>query len=145
MISQTAEYALRAVVYLAQQIDGPRARSQIASATEIPLDYLQKVLQILVRGGILSTQRGPGGGYRLVRPAQDLTVYDVISAIDPSARISMCPLGLPDHHTLCPLHHSLDKAAEMVENTFRQTRIEDILPNSGNSSACHFPDRQQDR
>jgi Rrf2 family protein len=128
MFSQSAEYALRVAVFLATLRGTAATTSQIAAATRVPAGYLSKILQSLVRAGIVSSQRGPGGGSVLARTAEDLTVYEVIHAIAPLPRILTCPLGLASHGTtLCPLHRKLDNAMAMVEQAFREAPIADLL------------------
>src|SRR5579872_3868613 len=97
MISQTSEYALRAVVHLALWTEEPQTAQQIATATKTPLPYLSKVLQSLRRAGIVHSQRGLHGGCLLAKSPEDLSVYEVIQAVDPWKRITTCPLGLPQH------------------------------------------------
>lgn len=133
MISQTAEYALRSVVYLASQPDAALTTQQIAGATKVPAGYLSKVLQALGRAGIVSSQRGLHGGFTLSRSADELTVLEVINAVDPMKRIDRCPLGSPAHGAnLCPLHKRIDQAIAMVERAFGESSIADLLgePNS---------------
>jgi Rrf2 family protein len=128
MISQTAEYALRAVVALADGSGTPQTTQRIAAATKVPADYLSKVLQSLSRAGIVSSQRGQGGGSVLARPAAKISVYEVVQAVDPIARIYTCPLGLPGHgKRLCPLHKRIDDAIGIVEAGFRATSIQELL------------------
>src|SRR4051794_21543855 len=107
MISQTAEYALRAVVYLAFHKGEPRTVRQLAEPTQVPEGYLAKVMQGLSRAGLVRSQRGLHGGFTLAVPADELTVYDVVQAVDPIHRIKHCPLGLKGHVNLCPLHRRL--------------------------------------
>lgn len=127
MISQTAEYALRAVVSLAQA-HGRLTHPEIAAATRVPPGYLSKVLQALVREGIVASLRGTGGGFELAVPPEQLTLLAVIAAIDPIERLRTCPLGLPEHaERLCPLHHSLDQAAESAEEALAAVTIADLL------------------
>src|SRR5262249_22475289 len=97
MFSQKVEYALRAVVYLASQ--GPAARTveQIADRTKVPPFYLAKVIQGLVHKGILHSQRGVKGGISLARPPAELTILEVVTAVDPIKRIDQCPLDLAAH------------------------------------------------
>src|SRR6059058_5380797 len=105
MFSQTVEYALRAVVHLADRAPEPRTTEQIAEATRVPKAYLAKVLQGLVRAGIVRSRRGLHGGVSLARPAAELTILEVVNAVEPIARIRECPLGLTAHGIrLCPLH-----------------------------------------
>jgi Rrf2 family protein len=128
MISQTAEYALRAVIHLAKNQTRAQTTHQIAASTRVPIAYLSKVLQGLARAGIIHSQRGLGGGFTLLIPSDQLSVYTVIQSVDPIKRIISCPLGNEDHQKrLCPLHRRLDNAIALVENSFRETMIEDLL------------------
>ncbi len=127
MISQTTEYALRAVVDLSYHFGESRTTQQIAQATKVPAGYLAKVLKDLARHGIVRAQRGLGGGFSLDRDPKLMTVYDVMAAVDPPKRILACPLGLPAHrHQLCPLHQRLDDAMAAAEQAFRTTSIADV-------------------
>ena len=141
MISQTAEYALRAVVYLADQAGEPRTNLQIAEATQVPTGYLAKVMQGLSRARVVNSQRGLNGGFTLKQSPDELTVLAVINAIDPIRRIHECPLNLPSHGaTLCPLHQRIDNAAAMVEEAFSDTTIADLLDvPSSRKPLCRFP------
>ncbi|MCL6503074.1 MAG: Rrf2 family transcriptional regulator [Pirellulales bacterium] len=141
MISQTAEYALRAVVYLADHADRPHTAREIAKASHVPLGYLSKVLQELVRAGLVASQRGLHGGFRLARSPAKLTVWDVIQAVDPIRRIRTCPLGLKAHGAnLCPMHHRLDQAMAMVEEAFRSSTVAELLAEPTSSKPlCPFP------
>jgi Rrf2 family transcriptional regulator, nitric oxide-sensitive transcriptional repressor len=127
MISQTAEYALRAVVYLASQGGESRTVQQIAAVTRVKAGYLSKVMQGLSRAGLVHSQRGLGGGFTLAAAPARLTVFDVIQAVDPLRRITSCPLGLKGHVNLCPLHRRLDHALGMVEKALRDSTIAELL------------------
>jgi Rrf2 family protein len=128
MFSQTVEYALRAVVYLAYQAPAPQTTDQIHAATRVKKAYLSKVLQNLVRHGLVHSQRGVGGGMTLARGPEAMTILDVINAVEPLTRITTCPLGLQAHGVrLCPLHRRLDNALAMVETAFAQTTLAEVL------------------
>jgi Rrf2 family transcriptional regulator, nitric oxide-sensitive transcriptional repressor len=127
MFSQTAEYALRAVVYLASQGGQPRTVQQIAAVTRVPAGYLSKVMQALSRAHLVQSQRGLHGGFTLAVLPEKLTVLDVIQAVDPIRRIKRCPLGIPGHHNLCPLHRRLDQALAQVEQALRASSIAELL------------------
>lgn len=132
VISQTAEYALRAVAFLGSQLGQPVTTQQIAAVTRVPGGYLSKVLQSLGRAGLVSAQRGLRGGYVLARRLDELTVLDVINAVDPLERIVRCPLGLAAHQgQLCPLHRRLDEGIAQIESVFRQTTIDQLLSEQG--------------
>lgn len=128
MISLTSEYALRAMVHLAEHPDSPCTILPMAQATQVPRGYLSKVMQNLVRHGLVASRRGLGGGFTLGRPCEEISIYDVLQAVDPVIRINTCPLNLPEHREkLCLLHQRLDDATAMMENVFRSTRLSDLL------------------
>lgn len=143
MISQTVEYALRAVVCLADDPESSRTTGEIARITRVPPAYLAKVLQALTREGLVRSQRGIGGGMRLNRPPDQITILQVVNAVDPIQRIHTCPLGLPSHGArLCPLHRRLDEAQAMVESAFASTTLAELLNEpSASVPLCDFPPR----
>jgi Rrf2 family transcriptional regulator, nitric oxide-sensitive transcriptional repressor len=128
MLSQTVEYALRAVVHLAYLAPQACTTSALAEVTQVPPAYLVKVLQALIKAGIVTSQRGIGGGVSLARDARKLTILDILNAVDPISRIRTCPLDLATHGTkLCPLHRRLDAALAQVEQAFRNTTLAEVL------------------
>ena len=139
MFSQTAEYALRAVAYLASQTGEPRTVQQIAVVTKVPTGYLAKVMQALSRAELVHSQRGLGGGCTLLVPPDRLTVLDVVQAVDPIRRIRRCPLGLAGHVNLCPLHRRLDQAIALVEDALRQSTIAELLAEAKPSHGIPIP------
>jgi len=141
MLSQTVEYALRAVVHLADQAPEARTTEQIAEVTQVPQAYLSKVLQALNRAGIVRSQRGVGGGVSLVKAPNKLSILEVVNAVDPIKRIATCPLGLQAHgKNLCPLHRRMDDALAMMEAAFRKTTLAEVLAEPTTSPPlCGFP------
>ena len=128
MFSQTVEYALRAVVYLAYEAPEARTTEQIHQATKVKKAYLSKILQGLAKKRIVTTQRGVGGGVALARAPEELTILDVVNAVEPLVRITSCPLGLSSHGVrLCPLHKRMDLALESVETAFGKTTLAEVL------------------
>ncbi len=139
MISQTAEYALRAVVYLAGQGGEARTTQQIAEVTRVPAGYLAKVMQGLSRAGLARSQRGLHGGFTLATAPGKLTVLDVVNAVDPIRRIRSCPLGIKGHLNLCPLHRRLDRAIGMVEEALRSSTIAELLTEPDRARGIPIP------
>lgn len=128
MFSQTSEYAIRAVVFLAMRSPDPQTAQQIASECRVPIDYLFKVLQPLSRAGILLAQRGKHGGYSLVRDPADLSLFDIIQAVDPIKRIATCPLGLKAHGVrLCTVHRKIDDALLVIEQALRNATLAEMI------------------
>ena len=141
MISQTTEYALRAIVYLADQSGKLCTTVQIAAGTVIPVRYLAKVMHALVREGIVHSQRGPQGGFQLTKDPKELSVLQVINAIDPIQRYEKCPLNIPNHNPdLCPLHRAMDDAGKTLEQLLGNKTIAKLLevPNR-RKPLCQFP------
>jgi Rrf2 family protein len=82
-LTHASSYALHAVTFLAaQKENAPVASHQIAKARGIPERFLLKVLKPLVSARVLASVKGPNGGYRLARPANDVTMLDVVEAVD---------------------------------------------------------------
>jgi Rrf2 family transcriptional regulator, nitric oxide-sensitive transcriptional repressor len=134
MFSQTVEYALRAVTHLAITPDRVHPTSEIAEATKVPLPYLSKVLQSLQRQKIVIVKRGLHGGYSILKPPQELTLYEVVQAVDPIQRITTCPLELASHgKRLCSLHKKLDQAMADMEQAFRTTSLHELVTHPGPS------------
>jgi Rrf2 family protein len=128
MISQTIEYALRAIVTLAQHEGKTCTAQQISQITQVPAPYLSKLMQVLVRNGLANSQRGLHGGFSLARDPAEMSVLDIVNAVEPIRRILECPVSIPAHvGQLCPLHRLLDDAIAMVEQMFRETTVADIL------------------
>ncbi len=142
MLSQTVEYALRAVVHLAQHAPDAQKTSEIAAATKVPAAYLSKVLQGLRGQEIVRMQRGIGGGVSLARSPDELTILDVVNAVDPIQRITTCPLELASHGVkLCALHRRMDNAIMEMENAFRSTSLTELLQDPNPSvPLCGGPD-----
>jgi Rrf2 family nitric oxide-sensitive transcriptional repressor len=141
MFSQTVEYALRAVVHLAAQSPEPQTTEQIAAKTLVPKPYLSKVLQALGRAGIVHSQRGVGGGISLTRTPDELTILDVVNAVEPIQRIRTCPLGLKTHGVrLCPLHKRMDAALASIEDAFRHSTLAEVLAEpTASTPLCEVP------
>jgi len=144
MFSQTVEYALRAVVHLASNAPRAQTTEEIAIATKVPQAYLSKVLQSLVAAKIVRSQRGLGGGMALVKTPSELTILEVVNAVDPIQRIRTCPLELASHGIrLCPLHKRVDNAMATVEEAFRATTLQEVIDEPSESvPLCDFPGKK---
>lgn len=134
MFSQTVEYALRAAVHLAMKSPEAQTTAEIAEATKVPLAYLSKVLQGLREKGIVRLQRGLGGGVSLARVPAELTILDIVNAVEPIQRIKTCPLNLKSHGAkLCALHGRMDASLKSMEEAFAGTTLAELLLESNPS------------
>jgi Rrf2 family nitric oxide-sensitive transcriptional repressor len=138
MVSRTAEYALRAVVWLANRPGRTFSTARIAQHTRVPPGYLSAtIVPALTRAGLVESSPGRSGGVRLTRPPEDISLLDVVNAVDPCRRLLCCPLGLESHQeTLCPLHRRLDEAAAMVERAFAETTVAEMVADSPVRPLC---------
>ena len=135
MLSQTAEYALRATLFLAAHPQEAFTTQQISQVTKAPTAYLSKVLKHLVQANLIHSQRGIGGGFVLQKPAAQMSILEIINAVDPVQRVRTCPLGLSSHGTaLCALHRRLDEAMELIERSFAETTLAELLANPTTST-----------
>jgi Rrf2 family protein len=125
MLSNTAEYALRTVVWLARHPKDAEPADRLAEGTQVPRRYLHKVLQDLVRAKLVRSQSGPGGGYALAKSPEEITILDVVSSAAPVERIRQCPLGT--HNQLCPLHRELDKVYAANEEALARVAISELV------------------
>ncbi len=129
MLSGTAEYALRAVVYIARHPSEPVRAAQLAEAIDVPRNYLSKILHELVKTGILKSTRGKRGGFQLATDPETLSLLRVVSLFDPLRGRRRCLLGRPecsDAHP-CPVHHRWKSAAEEIARFFDETTVADVL------------------
>lgn len=129
MLSQTAEYALRAVLMIAEEGEvEPVGASRLASRLGIPPNYLSKTLHQLSRAGVLESTRGKLGGFRLARPAERITLLEVVSPFDEIQAQRTCLLGRPvcSDQTACAAHLRWKKVSEQIADFFGQTTVADL-------------------
>jgi Rrf2 family protein len=112
--------------FLASSSAAPASNERIAEATQVSPGYLSKVMRDLVVAGLVVSQRGPRGGFALSRPADRISILDVVNAVDPIRRIKECPLGNPLHQRLCPLHARLDAAIATIEQSLSATTLAEL-------------------
>lgn len=137
MFSQTVEYALRAMKFLALQSGAAVNNDRIAAHARIPAGYLSKVMRDLVVAQLVQSFRGPHGGFILAKDPARITVLDIVNAVDPIRRIQHCPMGDPSHSDLCTLHRCLDDTLARVEETLGGTTLAHVL--TGDSGPCRPP------
>jgi Rrf2 family protein len=140
MLSVTAEYALRAVVYLAIHRGRPATGREIAAGTNSPARYMSRVLRDLTSAGLLKAYRGPSGGFELARSPEQVSVLDVVNVVDPIRRINTCPLGIASHGpNLCRLHERLDESIASLERVLSTSPITDLLKPSSQGTIAITP------
>lgn len=128
-LTQTAEYALRAMTWLARQPTGAALRSQaLAEATGIPQHYVSKLLRKLVVAGLLESQKGHGGGFALARPPAEVRFIDILRAVDYEPAPDRCAFGWGACNPLdpCPLHGPWSRLSEAFFAWADRTTLADV-------------------
>ncbi|MBI5084811.1 MAG: Rrf2 family transcriptional regulator [Acidobacteria bacterium] len=127
--SRSAEYAIRAFVRLASVPEGKYAMvKQIAEEGEIPSHFLAKILQQLARKGFLRSSKGPTGGFCLRIPAKDLSLLNIVDAVDGLADFERCPAGMAEcnDQAPCGMHDSWKAMRNRIIEYLERTSIEDL-------------------
>jgi Rrf2 family protein len=130
LLSNTAQYALRAMIYLGQRDGtGPIRVDEIAERLDVPRNYLSKILHALVKRGILRSLRGPHGGFALARPADDITLYHVVEPFDDIEARRTCLLGRKECSDVnpCVVHEHWKNTATHVARFFRETSLARVV------------------
>lgn len=135
MLSKTSQYALRAVLYLARgpAPDAHVPAADIATALLVPPNYLSKILHALSRAGVVESERGPGGGYRLARTPESIPLASIVGAFDRIATGSVCLLGSPScpGSRPCAAHERWRRVSDPLSAFFLETTVAELLQTSG--------------
>jgi Rrf2 family protein len=128
-LSRGAEYAVRGMLHLA--ISDPEKGSyveEIAEAQDVPKAYLAKIFQTLARKGFLRSTRGQGGGFKLLRSASDISLLDVIEAMEGPVFLNDCliKVGYCKKDNTCPVHDVWQEAQEKLLNTLSGTNFKEL-------------------
>lgn len=129
MLSKSCEYGLRATLFLASlDRDGYIPIGTISDELDISFPFLTKIFQQLNDADLLVSQRGPHGGVSLTKPAEEITLLDIVVAIDGTDLFEECVLGLPGCGDAqpCPLHDHWGEKREQVENMFRSMTLAEM-------------------
>ena len=130
LLSKTCNYALRASLYAANQSDREYIPiNEISQKLNISFHFLTKILQKLTENGIMLSFRGPNGGIKLAKPAQQISLYEIIIAIDGAVIFEKCILGLDECHNAspCPLHEQWQNIRENLKAFFQKNTLEILV------------------
>lgn len=127
--SRSAEYAIRAFVHLSQAPEGKYVMvKNIAKEEGIPSHFLAKILQQLARKGLLRSSKGPTGGFVLIRDPKNVTLMDIVEALDGLGDYEKCASGLAECNDKqpCGMHDSWDALRSRILSYLKKTSIADI-------------------
>lgn len=130
MFSKTTEYALRATIYIAEKgtIDHKLGIDEIAKAIDSPKPFTAKILQLLTKGGVISSIRGPNGGFYITRQSMKLPARAVLEAIEKEALLNRCILGLQkcSETNPCPMHAEFKTIRVQLNSLFEKKTIQNL-------------------
>jgi len=129
MLSQTAEYALRATVWLAEHADGPVRVGDMAHALKVPQNYLSKTMHQLARAGVLTSVRGKHGGFQLARPPGAIRLLEVVEPFEAITNRRTCVLGrsVCSDAAPCRAHERWKEVTRATTAFFSGTTLADLL------------------
>lgn len=131
ILSQTAEYALRAMAWIATRENGEAVRAKdLSEAADIPPHYVSKILRRLVLADLLISQKGHGGGFTLSRAPGEIRYIDILQAVDAAPLPNQCAFGWGecDLEHPCPLHRSWSRISDAFQRWAEQRTLADVTP-----------------
>lgn len=139
MFSKTCEYAIRAMLFIAQKSrEGQKVGiREIAKNIASPEHFIAKILQDLCRRGLVQSSKGPNGGFYLEAKDYKCSIAEIVIAVDGDRIFTGCGLGLRECSAAkpCPIHHEFKKIREILAKTLSKARIDNFAQTLQNSEA----------
>jgi Rrf2 family protein len=129
IFSSPTEYAIRGLSEMAIRDDEQRIMlDDLVAGTGLPRDFMAKVFQKLVHGGLLRSAKGRGGGFSLARPAHEITIMQIIEAVDGPQTMDRCVVGLEkcNDHMPCPQHDLYKPIRQRLKDYLNTTTLADL-------------------
>jgi Rrf2 family transcriptional regulator, iron-sulfur cluster assembly transcription factor len=141
MLSNSCRYGIRAVIYLASQplTDGNTGIRKISKDLKLPTPFLAKILQQLAKQKILSSSKGPHGGFSLLKDPRKITLLDIVNTIDGNDFFTDCVMhngsceGVKKDRKHCPLHEDYEKTRKNLTELFSNRTIYDLVKKADNT------------
>jgi Rrf2 family protein len=141
MLSNSCRYGIRAVVYLASQPHGASkvGIKQISADLGLPTPFLAKILQQLAKHKILSSSKGPHGGFSFLKDPRNITLLDIVKTIDGPDTFTNCVMhngtceGVSSENKVCPLHEDFEKTRNQLIALFSRKSIYDLVQKADSS------------
>jgi len=128
-LSQTTGYAIRALACLHQQSSAARLIHDIAECADIPKPYLARILNKLTHMGLVVAKRGYAGGITLARPAEQISLLEIVEAVEGPEWISPCLLNMEScgHPEACPTHEVWKQVSQQLRAALNKAKLADIV------------------
>lgn len=140
VITRATEYAVRTVIFLAQQPKNEIVlKKDICSTQEVTPAFLTKILQPLIKAGIVSSQRGVGGGFLLARDPNDITLLDILQAEEGQLKLNHCLVdtNLCHRDSYCSAHEVWHEAQTEMAGVLKRYTVADMVHRQAEKLACH--------
>ncbi|MEA3401150.1 MAG: Rrf2 family transcriptional regulator [Armatimonadota bacterium] len=129
LIRRNTGYGLRALLHMVARGDDEVASAEeLADAADTTVDFMHKIMQSLRDGGIVTSKRGPGGGFRLAREPEEIDLLEVVMAVQGPFEVNRCVMGLDvcERAESCPLRPTWVRIQEELEEGLRGTSLAEI-------------------
>ena len=131
MLSSASQYAIRSILYLAMYTDESNkvGAKKIADDLEVPQPFLAKLLQQLTKTGLISSTKGPKGGFFLEERGREKSVWDVVKSIDGEDKFDQCFMGLAkcSDENPCPVHFIVSPFKGKILYEFKEKTIDEFV------------------
>ena len=135
MLSSSCKYGIRAVTYIASKSKGNEkvGIKQISEDLDLPTPFLAKILQLLAKQKILSSSKGPHGGFSLMRDPKEITLLDIVTTIDGNDLLENCIIHnttckcVGEEHLICPIHDEYSKIRATIMKLFTKKTIHSLV------------------
>jgi Rrf2 family transcriptional regulator, iron-sulfur cluster assembly transcription factor len=143
MLSNSCRYGIRAVIYLASQPieNGKTGIKKISNDLDLPTPFLAKILQQLAKQKILSSSKGPHGGFSILKDPKNITLLDIVNTIDGNDIFTNCVMhkgtceGVGNEKKQCPMHEDYEKTRSDLIKLFTNKTIYDLVIRADNSAS----------
>lgn len=137
MLSNTCKTAIKAVVYLCSLSPGRASVRDVAVGIDVNEHTIGKILQVLVKQGIIQSSKGPSGGFSISNQQKQTPIISIVEAIDGKQVFTGCGLGLSNcsSEQPCPIHDEYRKARDFLEQLFREKRVADLCESVSEGTA----------
>lgn len=130
MLSNACQYAIRSILYLAMNSDEKNkiGAKIVSKELETPQPFLAKLLQQLAKSGLVSSIKGPNGGFYLTKKDRKNSIWDIIVCIDGTAKFDSCFMGLSscNEEAPCPVHFTVVKFKDKLLSDFKEKSIDEF-------------------
>jgi Rrf2 family iron-sulfur cluster assembly transcriptional regulator len=136
IIRRNTEYAIRALVHLAANQESVPSAWEIADSQEVPLEFLQKILQKFVKGGIVESRRGAQGGFALAKEPGEVTLLEIVETMQGKLAMNRCFLGRDGcpRAPKCPLKHNWLQMEDQIASHMAGITLQDLVDQVRESS-----------